>query len=132
MTHRRAILLGIGGTWLWLAGPALAEVGAVSRSDGTGGKLTQLGDDFGIYSDSHGNTGPVIQPARPSPGPHGNVATEVLTPFGTPVPPNNLTPAPVLPISPNRPPPVQQSVAPSPSAPQQGFRAPGGSGRFGR
>lgn len=44
-------------------------------------------------------------------GPQGPLPPRTTTPFGAPSPPNQLTPAPVLPFHPNRP------LMPSPSAP---------------
>lgn len=43
--------------------------------------------------------------------PQGDPSSRTTTPFGMPLPPNQLTPAPVLPFNPNR------SLIPSPSAP---------------
>jgi hypothetical protein len=43
--------------------------------------------------------------------PQGDPSSRTTTPFGIPLPPNQLTPAPVLPFNPNR------SLIPSPSAP---------------
>jgi hypothetical protein len=43
--------------------------------------------------------------------PHGDPSTRTTTPFGSALPPNQLTPAPMLPFNPNR------SLIPSPSAP---------------
>jgi hypothetical protein len=111
---------------------AAADVSVVQRSDGTAGTITHLGDNVGIYSDAHGNTGPVINPSGPVPsagGPHGDTATERITPFGTPAPPSNLTPAPVLPFNPNRPLVPPQPSAPSTPPPSFG---PSSGGRFGR
>jgi hypothetical protein len=94
--------------------------------------MTHLGDNVGIYSDAHGNAGPVIDPSNPAPssgGPHGDTATGRITPFGTPAPPSNLTPAPVLPLRPNQPPAPLQSLPP-PIAPPGSSSSSGG--RFGR
>lgn len=73
-------------------------------------------------------TSPATKPGIPSERrplrgvPQGDVAPQATTPFGGPLPPNQLTPAPVLPFNPNR------SLMPSPSAP-----APSSSsGRIGR
>lgn len=54
--------------------------------------------------------------------PQGDPSSRTTTPFGGPLPPNQLTPAPVLPFNPNR------SLIPSPSAPIPYS----GSGRLGR
>jgi hypothetical protein len=56
------------------------------------------------------------------PGPQGEVTQRTVTPFGSPLPPNQLTPAPVLPFHPNRP----LVPSPSPASPNPG------SGRIGR
>lgn len=111
---------------------AVAEVSIVQRSGGTAGTMTHLGDETHIYPDAHGNTGPVADPTRPAPifgGPHGETAAGPLTPYGTPAPPSGLTPAPILPFSPNRalvpPPPAAPSITPPGAGPSSG-------GRFGR
>lgn len=132
-----APLLGILAVTGWLVGPigaSLAEVSIVQHRDGTTGTVSHLGEDVGIYSDPHGNTGPVVKPGNlPSAAaPHGDTQPSLLTPFGTPLPPNNLTPPPMLPPSPNRPLMPQQPSAPATSAPPSGFGPTGGSGRFGR
>lgn len=114
------------------SGIATAAVSVVQRSDGTTGTISQLGDDVGLYSDAHGNTGPVMKPGSLAPfstSPHGETATGHNTPFGTPAPPNNLTPAPVLPFRLNQPPPPQQPSPPSAAPPGLGSS---GGGRFGR
>jgi len=54
--------------------------------------------------------------------PQGDASPRTTTPFGGPLPPNQLTPAPVLPFNPNR------SLMPSASAPPPYS----GSGRLGR
>jgi hypothetical protein len=114
------------------SGIAAADASIVQRSDGTAGTITHLGDDTGIYSDAHGNTGPLINPGNPAPasgGPHGDATAGHLTPFGTPAPPSNLTPAPVLPFNPNRSLAPPQPLAPSTASPSFG---PSSGGRFGR
>ena len=135
MRHRRTFLLATACSALWLTGIGLAEVGVIRHSDGTAGIITHLGDDVGIYSDSHGNSGPIMNPGSPpsfSGGPHGDTTAGANTVFGTPPPPSNLTPAPILPMNPNRPLLPQQSIPPSSSVPPSGFGSSGGSGRFGR
>ena len=54
--------------------------------------------------------------------PRGSVSPLHTTPFNAPLPPNQLTPAPVLPFNPNR------SLMPSPSSPPPSS----GNGRLGR
>lgn len=131
MVRLNTILLIGASLWALSAGVALAEVRVIQRGDGTSGTITHLGDNVGIYSDAQGNTGPVISPnglAPSSGGPHGDTAPGHRTPFGTPAPPSNLTPAPVLPFNPNRPLVPQQPSAPS-TAPGLGSSS---GGRFGR
>jgi hypothetical protein len=132
MTHGSTILLATACAWLCLCSFSVAEVGVIRHRDGTDGHMTHLGDDIGLYSDSHGSTSPLTHPTLPAPDSHGDNFSGPLTPFGTPAPPNNLTPAPTLPMNPNRPLAPQQPVAPSPSSPPRGFMSPGGGGRFGR
>jgi hypothetical protein len=105
----------------------LAESRIIQNHDGTSGRLSHLGDDIGIYSDSHGNQAIVTKPGTESPvglRPHGETENGNRSSFGTPLPPNNLTPAPILPLSPNR----ALSPAPSPNS----HIPSSGSGRFGR
>jgi hypothetical protein len=117
-----------------------AQISVFQSSDGTSGTITQLGDNFAIYSDSHGNTGTItglgggIQSySFMSPG--GDMTTGTISTFGSPTPPNNLTPAPVLPFNPNGPLMPQQRIAPvvpfSPG-PAFGSGSPSGAGRLGR
>lgn len=90
----------------WLLGPcphAAAQSSPVRQPDGTQGLLSPLGGNDAIYSDAHGNTQPTtLRPGFSSPS--LNTLSEALpaaiTPFGTPTPPNRLTPAPLLPLSP--------------------------------
>lgn len=111
----------------WFLGIGPAKGGVVQHRDGTSGRLSPLGDDIGIYSDPHGNHTIVTKPGTESPiglRPHVETETGNRSSFGTPLPPNNLTPAPVLPFNPNR--------ALSPAAPPNGYTPSSGSGRFGR
>ncbi|MEK7762900.1 MAG: hypothetical protein AAB433_15115 [Nitrospirota bacterium] len=105
----------------------LAESRIIQNHDGTSGRLFHLGDDSGIYSDPHGNHTIVTKPGTESPiglRPHGEAESGNRSSFGTPLPPNNLTPAPILPLSPNR--------ALSPAAPPNGYTPSSGSSRLGR
>ncbi len=112
---------------------AAQGVSIFQGSDGTSGTITDLGNDFRIYSDSHGNSGTTPQGQKKS----GSIAT-----FGTPSPPNNLTPAPVLPFNPHGPLMPREQVAPvvpftpsSPASPNSNwgtFGNGGSGGRFGR
>jgi hypothetical protein len=105
----------------------LAESRSIQNHDGTSGRLSHLGDDIGIYSDPHGNQTIVAKPGTESPiglRPHGETESGNRSSFGTPLPPNNLTPAPVLPFNPNR----ALSPAPSPNS----HTPSSGGGRFGR
>lgn len=102
------------------------------ESHGTTGTLSPLGDGSAIYSDPHGNKNPTQLgsgvPSHSFSGPHG-ATPGTLTPFGTPTPPNLLTPAPLLPLQPKGMaiPQPQSPVSPSPP----GRFAPAG-GRPGR
>lgn len=135
MTHRFTTVLLVG-LWLTLAPPLVqAQTSIVQHRDGTSSTITHLGEDVGIRSDAHGNGGPVTGlgiPSSPGTIPHGDTKSGTITTFGTPAPPNNLTPAPVLPFNPNRPLMPQPSSPASPSGSSPGFGAPGGGGRFGR
>ncbi|MEQ1795397.1 MAG: hypothetical protein ABL970_14540 [Nitrospira sp.] len=115
-------------SWLALSsGISLTESGVIRNRDGTSGRVSHLGDDIGIYSDPHGTRTIVTKPGTDSPvglQPHGETENGNRTTFGTPLPPNNLTPAPVLPFNPNR------ALSP-PQAPNY-QTPPGGSGRVGR
>ncbi len=105
----------------------LAESRIIQNQDGTSGRLSHLGDDIGIYSDPHGNQTIVTKPGTESPiglRPHGETESGNRSAFGTPLPPNNLTPAPILPLNPNR--------ALSPAVPPNGYTPSSGSGRLGR
>ncbi len=54
-----------------------------------------------------------------------------VTPFGTPLPPNNLTPPPLVPMNPNRSLMPQQPLAAPNQTPLSGVGSTSG-GRFGR
>ena len=69
---------------------AAAQSSPIRQPDGTQGLLSPLTGSDVIYSDAHGNKQPATLGTSPGP----------LTPFGTPAPPNLLTPAPLLPLSP--------------------------------
>lgn len=109
------------------AGPGQAEVRVVQSPDGAAGTIADLGNGVGIQSDPHGRGGirvaPAEGPALLSPGPHGDLNQRTVTPFQSLAPPNQLTPAPVLPFHPNRPL-VPSTSSPAPIAPN-----PGSSGR---
>ncbi|MDP3091990.1 MAG: hypothetical protein Q8N04_15045 [Nitrospira sp.] len=108
-------------------GIGLAESQHIQNRDGTSGRLSHLGDDIGIYSDPHGNQTIVTKPGTESPlglRPHGDIESGNRSSFGTPLPPNNLTPAPILPFHPNR------ALPPAPS-PNNHTPSSGG-GRIGR
>ena len=89
-----------------LIGPASkadSQPSIVQQRDGTSGTLTPLGEQDAIYSDAHGNRGVTHLgsgiPSHTFSSPHGAVPGSV-TPFGTPAPPNLVTPAPLLPLQP--------------------------------
>ncbi len=73
------------------------------ESHGTSGTVSPLGDGSAIYSDAHGNKNPTKLgsglPSHSFRGPH-EAMPGTVTPFGTPTPPNLLTPAPLLPLQP--------------------------------
>ena len=120
-------LIIVAGFLVCFPGIGLSESQNIQNRDGTSGRLSHLGDDIGIYSDPHGNHTIVTKPGTESPvglRPHGETESGNRSAFGTPLPPNNLTPAPILPLSPNR--------ALSPTVPSNGHIPSGGSGRFGR
>jgi hypothetical protein len=111
----------VGAAVLLTAGFSQAgNAGRVEPLDGTHG-VTRSANDQGTSSEhgplSHGGS------QLPALGvPPGDPSPRTTTPFGGPLPPNQLTPAPVLPFNPNR------SLMPSPST------SPpySGSGRLGR
>ena len=121
-------------------GTVSAQISVFQSSDGTSGTITHLGDSFSIYSDSHGNTGTITNlgggfQSYSYTSPQGGTTTGSITTFGSPVPPSNLTPAPVLPFTPNGTLMPQPRVAPVVSFSSGGPSAiglPGGGGRFGR
>lgn len=115
---------------------ATGEISLFRGRDGTGGTIADPGGGTGIYSDSHGTFGPV-QVRSDSPStltlPPGQPAQGARTPFGTPPPPSNLTPAPVLPFQPHAPlMPGSGSAAPSvPFAPGANPSVPRGASGMG-
>ncbi len=80
-----------------------AQPTILQQSGGTTGTLSPLGNGDALYSDAHGNKGPTQLgsglPSHSFSSPHGATGGTV-TPFGTPRPPNLLTPAPLLPLHP--------------------------------
>lgn len=140
MTSRTALLM-VYGVWLVLGGGIVqAQISVVQSSDGTTGTITHLGDSYSIYSDSHGNTGAITNlgggfQSYSFTSPQGGTTTGTITTFGSPEPPSNLTPAPVLPFNPNgtlMPQPRVAPVVPFPSGGTSSFGSSGGGGRFGR
>lgn len=115
--------------WMMLSTlPAQAEVTFVQGHDGSTARITDLGNGIGMTSDPHGLSGVSVappHPEQPRSGPHGLQEGLTITPFGSPTPPNHLTPPPILPFSPNR------SLLPGSSqpAPPSAGSSPG---RFGR
>ncbi|MGB5040238.1 MAG: hypothetical protein WBO67_04765, partial [Nitrospira sp.] len=97
------------------------------QRDGTTSPLTPLGEQDAIYSDAHGNKGVTHLgsglPSHTFSSPHGAVPGSV-TPFGTPTPPNLVTPAPLLPLQP------RDMATPYPQPPASSD-SPGGYSRFG-
>jgi hypothetical protein len=112
----------------WVSGLGCVAVGALMLLMGDGetargqdrhpGTLQSLGDqDAGR---SAAPPSPLRVPDIPVP-PERSQATP-RTPFGTPTPPNSLTPAPLLPFNPNRP------LMPTPSTPPASAPPPGSGG----
>ncbi len=101
-----------------------AQPSLLQQPDGTTGTLSPLGGSEAIYSDAHGNESPTHLgsglPSHSFSSPHG-AQPGTVTPFGTPTPPNLLTPAPLLPLRP------KGMVTPQPYTPT----APNAPGRFG-
>jgi hypothetical protein len=131
--QRSVLLRGITASLAIAAGmpaarPALADVAIVQHRDGTTGTITRVDDHIGIYADAHGNTNPLAIPDGMAghSDPHGSMPPPTATPFGTPAPPNRLTPAPLLPFNPNRP------LMPPPALVPPAAAAPPGAGSFGR
>jgi hypothetical protein len=87
------------------------------------GRMEPLGDSRSL-SIASGAPDPQI----PSPqAPQGDSSPRAVTPHGSLVPPNRLTPAPLLPFNPNR------SLMPAPAAPAHPPNPPfSGGGRPGR
>ncbi len=90
----------------WFIAPvshAGAQPSLLQSPDGTTSTLSPLGGGEAIYFDAHGNKGPTHLgsgvPSHSFSSPHG-AQPGTVTPFGTPAPPNLLTPAPLLPLQP--------------------------------
>lgn len=117
----------------------LLLAGELSYADNTA-RLEPLDGTAPVISSAGepANRGPLLpRDAQPSARatPQGDFPSRAVTPFGAPLPPNQLTPVPVLPFNPNR------SLMPSPSThPPNPARAEtranpapySGSGRLGR
>lgn len=110
----------IGAAVLLTAGFSQANnAGRVEPLDGTQG-VTRSANEPGTPSER----GPLPHSESQLPAlgvPQGNQSPRSTPPFGAPLPPSQLTPAPVLPFNPNR------SLIPSPSAspPYSGSGRPG-------
>lgn len=110
---------------------AYAQPSIIQQRDGTSGMLSPLGGQEAIYSDAYGHKGVTHQgsglPSHTFSSPH-SALTGPVTPFGTPTPPNLLTPAPLLPIQP------RGMATPQPQAPVSSGSGGGNSfsGRPGR
>ena len=120
------VVLLIVVTWSMLSSHSHADAQPTPfrESHGTTGTVSPLRDGGAIYSDAHGNKNPTQLgsdlPSHSFSGPHG-ATPGTVTPFGTPTPPNQLTPAPLLPLQP------KGMAIPQPHAPA----APPTPGRFG-
>lgn len=92
---------------MWSCISPLSHAGAqpspLRQSAGSTGTTTPPGDDKAMYSDVQGNKDPTHfgsrLPSQAFSGSHG-ATPGTVTPFGTPTPPNLLTPAPLLPLQP--------------------------------
>jgi hypothetical protein len=101
----------------------------IQGSDGTNGRVIDLGNGFGIYSDSHGNSGTVIGlSGGPQPLPLNPPSAQSGTGQGLGSVPEPITPAPVLPFGPRASPlltpgspKVPAVESPSSSGPGTGF-----------
>ncbi len=112
-----------------LIGPASkadSQPSILQQRDGTTSTLTPLSEQDALYSDAHGNKGVTHLgsglPSHTFSSPHGGTPGTV-TPFGTPTPPNLVTPAPLLPLHP------RGMATPQPPAPASSG-TPRGSGSF--
>lgn len=98
-------LLMLLTAWTLLGPVSIAgsQPSILPQRDGTTSTLTPLGERDAIYSDAHGGKGVTHLgsgiPSHTFSSPHGAVPGSV-TPFGTPTPPNLVTPAPLLPLQP--------------------------------
>ena len=110
--------------WILLGPVSIAgsQPSTFQQRDGTAGTLSPLDEQHAIYSDAHGNKsvthlGSGI-PSHTFSFPHGGVPGFV-TPFGTPTPPNLITPPPLLPLQP------RGMATPYPQAPSSSGRHSG-------
>jgi hypothetical protein len=112
-----------------------AESGLYRGQDGSTGTVADLGNGTMLYADPHGTFGPLPGSAGgtqggPVPLPQGYGDSGHITPFGTPTPPSQLTPAPVLPFHPHGMLMPQQPGTPVPSfSPKSGGSGSGFRGR---
>ena len=122
-------LLVLLTAWTLLGPVSIAgsQPSILQQRDGTTSTLTPLGEGNAIHSDAHGNKGVTHLgsglPSHTFSSPHGAVPGSV-TPFGTPTPPNLVTPAPLLPLQP------RGMATPYPQPPASSG-SPGGYSRFG-
>jgi hypothetical protein len=122
-----------------LLGAALLLTGGHSEAGNTA-RLEPLDGTQTVTSSASepANRGAILPRDAQPPGmttPQGDFSSRAVTPFGAPLPPNQLTPPPVLPFNPNR------SLMPSPSpshppnparAETRTYPAPYSGGRLGR
>jgi hypothetical protein len=130
------LLMGVAIGLLLYREPALAEISFIQGSNGTTGTIIDLGGGFRSYSDSHGRTGTIVdlgggfqtfQFSAPHGGLHSGTILTLPTPSPAAPPPQNLSPAPMLPFTPKGP-----LMPREPAAPPAPFAPAYGSGRFGR
>jgi hypothetical protein len=113
---RSTIAWAVTAVWLTQPGPALCEVqngNRVIARDNPAGIGTGGTDSLSVPKS-------ILPPAQTS---ERDAYQQTMTPLGVPVPPHQLTPAPLLPFHPNRPLMPSTAVPPNP---------PLGGGRFGR
>lgn len=129
----RQLMLGIILGSLLTAINSWAQISVFQGSDGTSGTIVDLGNGFRTYSDSHGNMGTIMDlgggfQTYQFSSPQGGSQSGTITTFGSPTPPSNITPAPILPFTPRSPVMPREQVAPAaPFGPSSTF----GSSTFG-
>jgi hypothetical protein len=111
--------------------------GVFQGRDGTSGTVVELDERTRVYQDPHGNTGTVLDFGSGGPGtqlrtPSGDVRSGATLGFGAPVPPEGITPAPILPFLPHGTIAPRDSFPPTGSGPQAPSHFAPSGGAFGR